>query len=137
MISKFINCHYLCSSDNHISDIFIFQNYWVSYIFKKVVGSSVLALKTTHKNLKIRLYAHCSKEADAGRNSVVIFGMNLSPSDYKGRIVIGKFDSSKIFRVEKYILTAISGQVTSRYILCLSKHPTTFKILLSLFSLIF
>lgn len=97
-----------------VKEILLFQNYWVSYIFKKVVGPAVLKLWTSCKDSLVRLYAHCHLKSKARRNSVVIFGMNLSPSQYKGHIAIGKLNSSQVFRVEKYILMPVNGQVTSR-----------------------
>ncbi|XP_034254706.1 heparanase-like [Thrips palmi] len=94
-------------------------NYWIAYLYKKIVGKTVLKVKTTSGSL-IRLYAHCykkHKKADSRKNSIVIFGMNLGHSNFKD--VISKQGSLKKFHIEKYILTGANDQLTSRDI-CLN-----------------
>lgn len=91
-------------------------NYWIAYIFKKIVGKTVLKVQMTSDPL-VRLYAHCSKKANASRrHSIVLFGMNLGSSDYKDYVV--KRDKKK-FHIEKYILTGANEELTSRDI-CLN-----------------
>lgn len=100
-------------------DLFIYlQNYWISYIFKKIVGKTVLKVQTTSSSF-IRLYAHCYKRANLRRHSIVIFGMNLGSSNYKDFIV--KHDNLTTFPIAKYILTGANDQLTSRCVSVLYK----------------
>lgn len=89
--------------------------FWVSYIYKKIVGTGVLKLETSCENPSIRLYAHCHKESGLEKKSFVIFGMNLGLSDYKGVIHVNNNTyTSENFDVEKYILMAADGHLNSR-----------------------
>lgn len=89
--------------------------FWISYLHKKLVGQTVLKLETTLSTPTVRLYAHCFKKSNVKPHSVVVFGMNLGSTDYKGEISTQN-ENRKIFKIKKYILTGEHNDLCSRNI---------------------
>lgn len=55
-------------------------DYWLSFIFKKLVGNKVLDVSIDDQERKVRLYAHCTQKngkSNQTNESVTFYGMNL------------------------------------------------------------
>jgi len=52
-------------------------DYWIAWIWNKIVGNKVLATKQLEDHPGVRLYAHCGKEP----NTVVIIALDISNHD--------------------------------------------------------
>ena len=95
-------------------DLYPNPDYWVSLLYKRLVSNNVIRIRTLNdywNGNSLRLYAHCSYQK---KNSITIFGMNLSETPKAFRI-----DTKSNFRIDEvhhYILTPFEGQLTSREI---------------------
>lgn len=56
-------------------DLFMFKDYWVSVLHKRLVKETVLNITNLNEGNSptLRAYAHCSSS-----NSVVVFGVNIA-----------------------------------------------------------
>ncbi|KAJ1524818.1 hypothetical protein ONE63_009688 [Megalurothrips usitatus] len=86
-------------------------DFWVSYVFKKLVGQVVLNITRSDKNPLVRLYAHCSKKSIPELNAVVVYGMNLGSTQYETYFRMKNMNYSSEF--QQYILTPMDGQLGS------------------------
>lgn len=90
-------------------------DYWVSLVYKKLVGIRVLRV-TNHDSDKIRLYAHCTNGANNG--SVTLFGLNLN-DEFGAFRLKQPLSQSTIWH---YVLSAENFDLTTRTIL-LNQKP--------------
>ncbi|XP_069970578.1 heparanase isoform X3 [Penaeus vannamei] len=96
-------------------DLNPYPDYWLSVLFKRLVGGRVLSLTTHEAPKTVRLYAHCYNEEaeDHFPGSVVIYGENLGPFsvtvDLEGRL--------KESPVLRYLLEAPKGELRSRNVM--------------------
>lgn len=90
-------------------------DYWVSHIYKRLVGEEVLFPTMSGSTVEsTRLYAHCtSKHAGFPPGSVTIFGINLA-DESSPTLHFKLFQPCKIMNV--YILTS-DGPLTSQGVL--------------------
>ena len=88
-------------------------DYWISYVYKKLVGTKVLKLTMDQTGDRyVRLFAHCGKSHG---NSIVVFGLNISPETKT--IHIGNQLSSSnggSYKIEKYIIEPADGLVSNQ-----------------------
>ena len=97
------------------TDLYPNPDYWVSVLYKRLVSENVIRLKIFRKSNEersLRLYAHCARL----RNSVTIFGLNLSDKANKFIINTGVHSNFRIDEVHHYILSANQGNLTDRSI---------------------
>ena len=104
-------------------------DFWVSVLYKKLVGRKVLKIKG-HENTgnTLRLFAHCGKEIPRSRQDrqIVLFGLNMS-----NRTETVKFEND-IFKVTEYVLSPGDGNISSRAIFMKMDDPPDFKKILKL-----
>jgi len=79
--------------------IFFYQAYWVSLLYKTLVGREVLELQSNNENY-VHFYSHCTKSSALySKGAVTIFGINLTP-----KTVTASLKGLKIKILHKYIL---------------------------------
>jgi len=81
--------------------IFFYQAYWVSLLYKTLVGREVLEIKLQSNNENyVHFYSHCTKSSALySKGAVSIFGINLTP-----KTVTASLKGLKIKILHKYIL---------------------------------
>ncbi|XP_042881363.1 heparanase-like [Penaeus japonicus] len=96
-------------------DLNPYPDYWISVLYKRLVGSRVLKLTLRDAPRTLRLYAHCYKAGarDFVPGSVVIYGENLS-EDPVTLDLQGRLGDSPILQ---YLVQAPEGQLRSRVIM--------------------
>jgi len=88
-------------------------DYWLSWIYKRLVGTRVLNVRVSDKKRNVRLYAHCtSQRSGYPEGSVVMYGMNLN--DEAVLLQVGRQISTD--RVDVYMLTPPGGDLHSKYV---------------------
>ena len=83
-------------------------DFWVSAIFKRIVGRKVLKVRG-HDNLdnRLRLYSHCHADGDG---SVVLYGINVS--NRRKTILLGENLSAS--RISHFLLSPIENDLRGR-----------------------
>ncbi|XP_071515866.1 heparanase-like [Panulirus ornatus] len=96
-------------------DLFPNPDYWLSVLYKRLVGGRVLDLSLSHAPSTTRLYAHCQKNftRDYTPGSVVVFGMNLANETTE----VYFSDDLALSKIFEYLLQAPDGDLHSRYVL--------------------
>lgn len=85
-------------------------DYWLSIIYKRLVGNQVLELEQDYNNGTLRCYAHCSKDVLDG---VTIFCLNIG--QHSEVITLGhQLENSVVLH---YILSSPENDLTSKEIL--------------------
>ncbi|KAG0707872.1 Heparanase [Chionoecetes opilio] len=94
-----------------------YPDYWLSVLYKRLVGGRVLRLATPSATPTLRLYAHCLRpHAHLQANhtgGVVVFGMNLGPR----AISVSLGDALAASPVHQYLLQPLGGDVQARQVL--------------------
>ncbi|XP_068217663.1 heparanase-like [Palaemon carinicauda] len=91
-------------------------SYWLSYVFKKLVGERVLNLTMKGASPTTRLYAHCQKTSPIysyQSGNIVIFGMNLDSKSVD--VSLSGIHQSHF--IEQYLLEPAYGDLQSNAIL--------------------
>ncbi|XP_064603799.1 heparanase-like [Liolophura sinensis] len=101
---SFVGGHYsLVEDDNPLPD------YWLTLLYKRLVGRKVLKVTSSEHNRHFRIYAHCSRDSGHPR-SVTFYFQNMLSSEVKLNM---KEYTSHYY--ELYILTAGGdGSLTSK-----------------------
>jgi len=95
-------------------DLEPFPDFWLSALYKKLVGPTVLTLGIDNRGKSTRLYAHCTpEEAARDEGSVTVFGFNMgnTTSVLDMGVMGGELD------IDAYILTPQGGNLTSEVVL--------------------
>ncbi|XP_069163105.1 inactive heparanase-2 isoform X2 [Procambarus clarkii] len=90
-------------------------DYWLSVLYKRLVGGRVLRLRLRQVPPTTRLYAHCLRNitADHTPGSVVVFGMNLLKEATQVRLE-GHLATSPLLQ---YLLLPPDGDLQSRQVM--------------------
>lgn len=82
--------------------VFLYQDYWVSLLYKTLVGREVLEMKLQSENESpVYFYSQCTKSSALyTKGAITIFGINLTPKK-----VIVSLKDFKIQILHKYILS--------------------------------
>nr|XP_053650141.1 heparanase-like isoform X2 [Cherax quadricarinatus] len=90
-------------------------DYWLSVLYKRLVGGRVLSLRLRGTQPTTRLYAHCLRNltGDYTPGSVVVFGMNLSKEPAQVTLS-GHLATSPLLQ---YLLQPPDGNLQSRQVM--------------------
>ncbi|XP_064112393.1 uncharacterized protein LOC135219502 [Macrobrachium nipponense] len=91
-------------------------SYWLSYVFKNLVGERVLNVTMRGASSTTRLYAHCQKNSSSysyQSGNIVIFGMNLDVKSVD--VSISGIHRSHL--IEEYVLKPAFGDLQSNAVL--------------------
>lgn len=77
-------------------------DYWLSLLFKRLVGNTVLDLSINDQERKVRMYAHCTqwhRNSSYTNHSLTIYGMNLYEEDIQ--LKLSQFASDQELHIYK------------------------------------
>ncbi|XP_063599745.1 heparanase-like [Penaeus indicus] len=96
-------------------DLNPYPDYWLSVLYKRIVGGRVLDLTLHDAPKTVRLYAHCynEEEKDHLPGAVVIYGENLGAFSVAVALQ-GRLNASPVLR---YLLEAPKGELRSRVVM--------------------
>ncbi|KAB0798971.1 hypothetical protein PPYR_06851 [Photinus pyralis] len=106
------------------SDLNPLPDWWLSIIYKKLVGRRVAPCKI-FAPAEVRLYCHCARKVFQGTKSVVLFGLNVKDSaenvkiaEYAGDVweyrLSAKYLTSKKMQLNDKTLSVTSDGILSR-----------------------
>nr|XP_022337561.1 heparanase-like [Crassostrea virginica] len=84
-------------------------DYWLTVLYKRLVGNRVLNTTSTPPSRDVRFYAHCSA-AGSPAGSVTLYGMNLLPEGIN--VTFPQLEGE----LEIYLLSAPNGNLKSRFV---------------------
>ncbi|XP_018027934.1 uncharacterized protein LOC108683161 [Hyalella azteca] len=89
-------------------------DYWVSVLFKSLVGDRVLEMSALSAPATLRLYAHCMKETHPLHEpgSIVVFGLN-SGEEAADLSITGAVGDTPVLQ---FVLTPALGDLTARWV---------------------
>ncbi|XP_071515865.1 heparanase-like [Panulirus ornatus] len=93
------------------ADLLPYPDYWLSVLYKRLVGGRVLDLSLSHAPPTTRLYAHCQRNftQDYTPGSVVVYGMNLANETTQ----VSLSDDLALSEILQYLLQAPDGDLRS------------------------
>ncbi|XP_037799886.1 heparanase-like [Penaeus monodon] len=96
-------------------DLNPYPDYWLSVLYKRIVGGRVLKLTLRDAPKTVRLYAHCYNEEaeDHIPGAVVVYGENLGTFSVAVALQ-GRLSASPVLR---YLLEAPRGELRSRVVM--------------------
>lgn len=89
-------------------------DYWLTYIYKKLVGDYVFQTDSSDKRRRVRFYAHCAAEGFPP-GSLAVYGMNLYSSNVTLKLT-GVLDTSQM---KVYLMSAPNQNLQSKSV-CLN-----------------
>jgi len=88
-------------------DLEPFPDFWLSVLFKRLVGPTVLKMNISNRGRSVRLYTHCAAQKEG---YVTLFGFNMMEKPVSISI-------EKTSKIDAYVLTPKGGNVTSDAVL--------------------
>nr|XP_022319991.1 heparanase-like [Crassostrea virginica] len=84
-------------------------DYWLTYMYKKLVGEYVFQTVSSDPHRKVRFYAHCAGEG-LPPGSLILYGMNLYSSNVTLKVK-GQFNTTEM---KVYLMTSSDGNLRSK-----------------------
>ncbi|XP_064626037.1 heparanase-like isoform X2 [Lineus longissimus] len=89
-------------------------DYWLSFLYKALVGEQVLNVTVSRHSKYVRIYSHCTNTKRTGylKGSITVYGLNLLEED----VTIILPPQLKSHPIEQYLLTPHLGDLTSQFV---------------------
>jgi len=89
-------------------------SYWLSLLYKQLVGTRVLEVKVADLSDKIRLYAHCTGRLSGySAGTVVLYGLNV----HNEAITLQIGNPLQYTSIDQYLLTPDADDIKSKFVL--------------------
>uniref|UniRef100_A0A914V5K7 Heparanase n=1 Tax=Plectus sambesii TaxID=2011161 RepID=A0A914V5K7_9BILA len=105
---SFYNGHYALINEQSLPN----PDYWLTLLYKRLVGPGVLAVSATPRNSNVRIYAHCDNRR------ITVFAMNLKADDV--RLTFADYGGP----VDVYEYAPMSGNLTDALITINGRAPS-------------